>query len=264
MNHPDDSNALHVHDQLLAGLATLHGMLTRLQTSEGTAAEEIHAIRKFTKSLRGGFSLLDHGKRAAKEIQAIARLLSGSRDAVSRRNTWEKLAWNDEPTAAAAIQAWLATKVRIADFRPSPDVIAWCHARLANAQRQLEDLPQDELPERMSRGQAHLRHQVRKCCNALAHGKPKDFHELRKALKAYLGSMEFLPEATVPADPIFSDLAEMLGDENDLTTMAEWLNGHGFTKALVPDLWKHLRKIHRKVRKQAAQDAAALLATKTW
>ena len=264
MNLPDDTAAMHVHGQLRAGCATMQAMLTRLQSSEGTAAEEIHAIRKFTKSLRGGFSLLHLGKTAAKEIQAIGRLLSGSRDAVSRLNTWEKLAWDADPAAAAAIQAWLATKVRIADYRPSPEVSAWCHARLANAQRALEDLPHDELPERMARGQARLRQQVRKCCDALAHGKPKDFHELRKSLKAYLGALEFLPETTVPADPILSELAEMLGDENDLTTMADWLNAHGFTKALVPDLWKHLHKTRRKVRKQAARDAAALLALKAW
>lgn len=264
MNHPDDSNALHAHDQLLAGLATLHGMLTRLQTSEGTAAEEIHAIRKFTKSLRGGFALLGLGKSAAKEIQAIGRLLSCVRDAVSRRSTWEKLAWNADPAAASTIRACLAAEVRIADLRPSPEVVAWCHARLAGARRELGDLPQDELPGRMSRGQARLRHRVRKCCKSLSHDEAKYFHELRKALKACLGAMEFLPQAVTPADPILAELAEMLGDENDLTTLAAWLRAHGFTKRFVPDLWKCLGNEQRKARKRAVRDATALLAAKSW
>lgn len=242
----------------------MHGMLTRLQTSEGTAAEEIHAIRKLTKSLRGGFALFGLRKSAAREIQAIGRLLSGSRDAVSRRNTWEKLAWDADPIAAAAIQSWLATKVRIADFRPSQEVIAWCQARLGNAQRELAELPQDDLPDRISHGHIRLRQQVRKRCKALRHGKPKDFHELRKSLKAYLGAMGFMPEAVTPADPAVHELAEMLGDENDLTTLAEWLLAHGFTQLFVPGLWKCLRHAHRKVRKRAVQDAAALLAAETW
>jgi hypothetical protein len=55
-----------------------------------------------------------------------------------------------------------------------------------------------------------------------------------------------------------TDLAELLGDENDLATLSTWLERHGFNENFVPNLWKDLSKARRKLRRKAIRDAAQL------
>lgn len=256
-----DENARFASDQLTRGCDSMEHFLNGLLDSKGRVAEEVHAIRKLGKSLRGGFSLFGL-KDSAKEIQAIGRLLSGPRDAVSRLSTWGKLGWDEDPFSSAAILGLLDQQTHSAARRPPLETIAWCVERVAAAKKSLVDLPPETLAERIATGAGKLRKQVTKRCKKLDRNGEEDFHDARKALKAYLGALGFLPEGSFALDPKMSELAEILGDENDLATLSTWLDEHGFTDYFVPGLWVKLGTSRHKLRKQAVRDAAKLVPNK--
>lgn len=241
------------NQRLASSCDAMEQLLTGLLDAKGRIAEEVHAIRKLGKSLRGGFSLFRLGRNSEQEIQAIGRLLAGPRDAVSRLGTWDKLAW--EGDAAAAIRGLLEQQTHSAARRPPPETVAWCLARVDAARQNLLQLPQAELAARISTGLRKLDKQVAKHCKRLHREGEEDFHDARKALKAYLGALGFLPEGLVTPDPKMLELPEILGDENDLTTLSLWLEEHGFTRNFVPTLWKQLGKSRSRLRKRAIQDA---------
>jgi len=253
-----DEDARYASEQLSGGCATMEQLLNGLLDSKGRVAEEVHAIRKLGKSLRGGFSLF-RLRSSAKEIQAIGRLLSGPRDAVSRLSTWGKVAWEGDSSAGAAILGLLDQQTHSAARRPPPETIAWCLERVAVARKNLQELPAENLAERLAKGEKKLRKQVNKRCENLDHNAEEDFHDARKAIKAYLGAIKFLPEGCVVPDAEMVDLAELLGDENDLATLAAWLENHGFTADFVPTLWKKLKTARGNLRKQAIREADLLL-----
>jgi hypothetical protein len=259
MNSLSEEDARFAREQLTAGCDTMERLLVGLLDSKGRVAEEIHALRKLGKSLRGGFALFRLGKTSAKEIQAVGRLLSGPRDAVSRLNTWNKLEWKGNAPAVAAIVGLLDQQTHSAARRPPQETIAWCVDRVVAAKKNLHDLPAENLAERLDAGLMKLGKQVIKRCKRLDHRAEEDFHDARKALKAYLGALGFLPKGTVTLHPLMTELPELLGDENDLGTLAAWLDGHGFTADFVPDLWETLEDRRAKLRKQAMRDAAHLI-----
>jgi hypothetical protein len=88
--------------------------------------------------------------------------------------------------------------------------------------------------------------------------KNEDFHEARKAVKALLGAVGFLPADTISIDPHYEKLAELLGDENDLATLSDWLEAHGFSQRFVPDLWLTLDHAIQKLRRHVIRDLAKL------
>ena len=248
-----DEEAQLASQRLAGGCDMMVQLLNGLLDAKGRVAEEVHAIRKLGKSLRGGFSLFRLGQNSAKEIQAIGRLLSEPRDAVSRLSTWDKLAW--EGDAAAAIHGLLEQQTHSAARRPPQETIAWCVARVTAARQNLLELPQAEFTGRISTGLKKLDKQVTKRCRRLIHNDEEDFHDARKALKAYLGALGFLPEGAVIPDVRILELPEILGDENDLATLSTWLNQHGFSENFVPTLWKKLEKSRSRLRKLAIRDA---------
>ena len=248
-----DEDAQLASERLANGCEVMERLLSGLLDAKGRIAEEVHAIRKLGKSLRGGFSLFRLGGNSAKEIQAIGRLLAGPRDAVSRLSTWEKLAW--EGDAAAAIHGLLEQQTHSAARRPPAETVAWCVARVTAARQNLLELPPTELAGRLSTGLRKLDKQVTQRCNRLDRRGEEDFHDARKALKAYLGALGFLPDGAVIPEAKWIDLPEILGDENDLATLATWLDQHGFTRNFVPTLWKKLGKSRARLRKRAIQDA---------
>ncbi len=259
MSLPTEDDARFAREQLASGCDTMERLLLGLIDSKGRVAEEVHALRKLSKSLRGGFSLFRLGKSSAKEIQAIGRLLSGPRDAVSRLNTWHKLGWKMEPSATAAITGLLDQQTHSAARRPPPETVAWCIERVTAARNNLAALPAENLSERLDLGLNKLARQVAKRCRNLDHRSEEDFHDARKALKAYLGALGFLPEGSVALDPKMFELAELLGDENDLATLSNWLDEHGFTTDFVAGLWHRLTEARQKLRKRALRDAAHLI-----
>src|SRR5687768_18434084 len=118
MNSLSEDDARFAREQLAAGCDTMEHLLAGLLDSKGRVAEEIHVLRKLGKSLRGGFALFRLGRTSAREVQAIGRLLSGPRDAVSRLNTWNKLGWKGDAPAAAAIVGLLDLQTHSAARRP--------------------------------------------------------------------------------------------------------------------------------------------------
>jgi hypothetical protein len=260
---PDQTIALLTRDRLTADCARMKDLLAGLLDSKGKVAEEIHAIRKLGKSLRGGFALFLLGKSAALEIQAIGRLLSGPRDAASRFNTWTKLGWVGDPAVSAAITGLLDQQTHSAARRPPPETISWCADRVSVALDELHSLPEEHLPERIAKGMARLDKRIRNRCRKLNHGKEEDFHQARKAVKAWLGAVGFLPDHSIKTNSILDDLAEQLGDENDLATLATWLDEHGFTNRFAPDLWNAITASRRRLQQKAIKDAKSLSAAGT-
>jgi hypothetical protein len=232
----------------------LHGLLL----PDGQIAEEVHAIRKLGKSLRGGFTLFRLRKTSAKEIQAVGRLLSAPRDAVSRLGTWKKLGWQEDAAAAAVIAALLELQTHSAAQQAPPEVITWCVERVVAARRDLQELPPENMADRLAQGISKLGKQVASRCKKLEQPGEEDFHDARKALKAYLGAVGFLREGAVALDVKMLELSELLGDENDLTTLSNWLLAHGFTPHFVPGLWKKLERTRGKLHKKALRDARHL------
>lgn len=260
MSSPLPSNARFARDQLAAGCESMEKLLHGLLDSKGRIAEEVHAIRKLGKSLRGGFALF-RLKDASREIQAIGRLLSGPRDAVSRLKTWNLHAGDATTTVAVAIAGLLDQQTHSAARRPPAEAISWCLERVAEARKALTELSDDNLDQTVTGSLKKLRKQVRKRCQHLDLRAEEHFHDARKALKAYLGAVGFLPADTVRIDPKMAEIAELLGDENDLATLSAWLKNHGFTVNFAPSLWKLLRAKRRKLQKRVMADAAGLFST---
>ncbi len=240
-----DSVASFARERISGGCDTLREQLQGLLDNKGRVEEEVHAIRKLGKSVRGGFTLCCLEKSAAREIQAVGRLLSGPRDAVTRWHTWEKLAWDGGKPLAAAIAGLLEQQTHSAARRPPPETIAWCVDRVGTAQQALQDVPTDEFPERLGKGLGKLHGRFIQRCARLEQGVETDFHEARKAVKAWLGAVGFLPVGVIPAHPPMDELAEWLGHENDLAILSVWLEDHGFNQRFAPGLWKTLRTARR-------------------
>jgi hypothetical protein len=249
-----DRDAQFAREQLAGGCERMEHLLRGLLDTRGRIAEEVHATRKLGKSLRGGFALFGLGKSSSREIQAIGRLLSGPRDAVSRLGTWKKVAWDEDAPAAAAIVALLEQQTHSAARRPPPETVAWCVERVRSALRNLEELPAGSLAARIADGLEKLDKQVIKRCRKLDRAGKEDFHNARKALKAHLGALGFLPPGLVPLDPKLAELPELLGDENDLATLSEWLEKHGFTAELVPGLWEKLKLLRHQLRSEVIRE----------
>lgn len=232
--------------------------LRGLLDSQGKVADEVHALRKLGKSLRGGFSLFRLEKSAALEIQAIGRLLSGPRDAVSRLSTWHKLAWTGDDKVTMAIGGLLDQQTHSAARRPPLATVDWCIERVDVAQGALLVLPTEDLAATITKGLEKLEKRTLKRCRNLSHREPEDFHEARKAVKALLGAGAFLPDGVISLDPRYLGLAEMLGDENDLSTLSTWLNRHGFTPKFAPELWKKLKEARHNLQRLAIKEAGRL------
>ena len=258
MEMPDQATALAARQRLLHDCEEMKRMLHGLLDSKGRVAEEIHAIRKLGKSLRGGFALFGLGKSAASQIQAIGRLLAGPRDAVSRFNTWNKLGWVGEPRACTAIAGLLEQQTHSAARRPPPEAIDWCAARVDASCAELLALPENTLAGRCSGGLDKLRRKLRKRFKDLDHGREEDFHEARKALKAWLGALGFLPDRSPAADSSPLKLADWLGDENDLATLGIWLDEHGFTGRFEPGLWQCLSAERQRLQDKTAAESKCL------
>ena len=258
MEFPDEIASKQAREGLSSGCEMMKQLLTGLLDSKGKVAEEVHAIRKLGKSLRGGFSLFQLEKSSALEIQAIGRLLSNPRDAVSRFNTWNKLAWQGDPFVTAAIGQLLEQQTHSAARRPPSETIDWCLARVDAAMGELKALPEDNAAGALAKRVNKLQRRAFKRCAKLDDLQEEDFHEARKAVKALLGAAGFLPEGVIPLKSKFHDLAELLGDENDLATLSVWLDDHGFTKRFAPDLWKTLIATRRKLQGQVVKDVSKL------
>lgn len=236
----DDRSPTAVRDQIAGALDEMEHRLHGLLDSKGRVAEETHALRKLGKSIRGGLNLFGLPKSAVRAIGAIGRLLGGPRDAVSRRTTWQRLALADGPHAdeasVAAIGALLEQHARSAARRPPRQTVTWAEVRLRHTRVALSAIPEEDLSQRAEKGLKKLRKSFRGHLRSIVtHHGEHEFHDLRKAIKAWLGALQHLGHSP---DERIKEFTDLLGDLNDLHVFAAWLDAHGFVRSLAPIPWR--------------------------
>jgi len=257
MSELDDTSGA-ARKRLVERCSEMETLLTGLLRPRARVDRDVRLIRKLGKSLRGGCALLGLDSTAGREIQAIGRLLGGQRDAVSRLDTWRRLRWNDDSAVAAAITGLLTQQRCEAGQRPPPAAIGWALGRLRTAREILA--AEDSSPAPLNKKLRNLHKQMLKRCRGMKNLRPEDFHEARKALKAWVGAVAFLPDAPPEAAAI-DKLGGILGRENDLAMLEAWLDGHGFTAKLVPGLWQAIRKQRRARQSRAVKKAGRLFSS---
>jgi len=240
----------------------LHGLLD----SKRRVAEDVHEIRKLGKALRGGLALVGMPEETLQAVTAVGRLLAGQRDAVSRLKTWQRLGWEERPEAedpaVRAVTAMLEKLAHSAGRRPPQEAVAWAVARMGEVRSALAQLAEEQLQAKLPQGMCRLKQRMDKRVGKLGmrHRDEPAFHKARKALKAWLGAQTLMGEA---ADVVCVQLADLLGDENDLSALEAWLDARGFSKEVTPLLWQRVSELHHTLRATsvAARDAAEMRPT---
>jgi len=243
MNKEQLRSPAEVRERLVTTCQEMARRLRGLLDAKTRVADETHALRKFGKSLRGGMTLLGVPKSARRAVGAVGKMLGAPRDSVSRSTTWHRLGLAEGPHAGEssvlAISALLGVHARSATRRPPAAAVEWEEIRLQHASTALLALAADDLEARVEAGRRHLAKQLRKRLKTVRHHPgASELHELRKALKAWIGALHHLGE---DADKSLVEYADLLGDVNDLEVLGSWLEAHGFSPALAPLPWKALR-----------------------
>ncbi|MEI6675420.1 MAG: CHAD domain-containing protein [Verrucomicrobiota bacterium] len=240
-----------IRERLLALCDAMVAHLRGLRDSKRRVSETVHETRKLGKALRGGMTLVGMPKACVRAVATVARMLAGQRDAVSRLKTWQRLNWDEGPQgqdpAVLAVGAMLEKLAHSAGRKPPAEAVGWAEARLGEARALLERHSEAALQAALPRGLRRLRKRVHQRMQRLGlrrHHAPA-FHEVRKALKAWLGALELLGEAP---DDTCEKLAELLGDENDLSALETWLNARGFSKGMAPGVWSRVSARHQQLR----------------
>ncbi len=240
---------------MIAACVDLERMLGGLTDSHGRVGDEIHQARKAGKRLRGALVMTGEPKPCIRWIAVIGRMLGGSRDAAVRVKTWNSLGLETPPagSAEAAATALLDLEAHAATRRPPQAVIDWSLAALGRVKGRLEAQSDGEVAANAEAGAAKLHRQLRKRLKrALQRVTNEDFHDCRKAAKAWLGGMELVaPELALAGAAETDKLASNLGDENDLEVLADWLTDRGFTQSICPAAWRNLRKRQEKIRRRS-------------
>jgi CHAD domain-containing protein len=240
---------------MIAACGDMERLLGGLNDSHGRVADEIHQARKAGKRLRGALVLAGEPKPCIRWIAVIGRMLGGSRDAAVRVKTWRALGTGDAPasSAEAAVAALLELEAQASTRRPPQAVIDWSRAALGQVKDRLEAQTDGEISKAAEQGAAKLERQLRKRLKrALERVSNEDFHNCRKAAKAWLGGMALAaPGLELPGREEAEKLAGSLGDENDLEVLAAWLEARGFSATLCPAAWKILRKRQEKIRRRS-------------
>lgn len=255
MISPTKLDTQFARDQLLERCHEMQDRIVAVNAPGADVPREVHAIRQLGKALRGGFAAFQLEKTAAAEIQAIGRLFSEPRDTVSRLNTWKHLVWVDAPEISSAVGCLLARQVSQSAHQPPHEAMQWCLTRADLARKCLSDVSEKQLRARCRKGIKRISANLAKQSAPLINSKKTEHHEARKAIKAWLGACQVFPDHLLLADPALEAIADSLGRENDLFTLGAWLRRHGFTRRLVPSLWKQIdlkgTKLRRKIRKRA-------------
>ncbi|QJE95605.1 CHAD domain-containing protein [Luteolibacter luteus] len=249
------SDFISARPNLIAASIEMERMLSGLTDSHGRVADEIHVVRKHGKRLRGGLAVIGEAKPCIRWIAVIGRMLGGSRDAVVRAKTWDSLNIDSSipGSVEAAIYSILGLEAHAAARRPPQEVIDWSLAALVQVRNRLEARSDEETAELAEKGSGHLKKQLKKRLKrALQRVHNEDFHDCRKAAKAWLGGMSIVaPDLEIPAKSETEKLADNLGDENDLEVLAKWLTDRGFTHATTRVAWKSLLKRQEKIRRRS-------------
>jgi CHAD domain-containing protein len=240
---------------MIAACTEMERLLGGLNDSHGRVGEEVHQVRKAGKRLRGALVMAGEPKPCIRWIAVIGRMLGGARDAAVRVKTWNNLGM-EAPVAGsaeAAVTALLDLEAQAATRRPPQAVIDWAQSALSQVRNRLEAQTDGEVAASAEAGAAKLRRQLRKRLKrALQRVSNEDFHDCRKAVKAWLGGIALAaPGWEVPGTAEAEKLAGNLGEENDLEVLANWLTERGFTQATCGAAWKVLRKRQEKIRRRS-------------
>jgi len=240
---------------LIAACVEMERRLGGLDDGHGRVADEVHQLRRLGKRLRGGLAMSGEAKPCLRWIAVIGRMLGASRDATVRARTWGKLGF-DAPVAGsveAAIGALLELEAEAARRRPPQAVGDWSRSAIGQVRGRLEARDAGELAAAAEQGAEEFRRRLRKQLKrTLQRVRDEDFHECRKATKAWLGGMSLVAPAIEPAGRAEAEkLADSLGEENDLEVLARWLTERGFSPATAAAAWKSLRKRQEKVRRRS-------------
>lgn len=240
---------------LLAACGEMERMLGGLNDSHGKVAVEIHELRRLGKRLRGGLAMIDDARPCLRWIAVIGRMLGGARDATVRAKTWKKLGFEGAAPGSieAAITALLDLEAAAANRCPPPAVVEWSLAAVDQVKGRLAARTDEETAASAAAGAAALENQLRKRLKrALQRVRNEDFHDCRKAAKAWLGGISLVaPGGTLSGGQEAAKLGDSLGEENDLEVLACWLKGRGFTSSMIPAGWKVLRKRQEKIRRRS-------------
>jgi CHAD domain-containing protein len=240
---------------LIAACEEMEARLRGLLDSHGRVADEIHQLRKLGKRLRGGLAMIGEPKPCVRLIPVIGRMLGGSRDAVVRAKTWRSLGVDSTVTGAVeiAIRDLLDLESDASTRKPPQGVIDWSLAAVGQVKARLESHSPEEVAGKAAEGASLLRRRLkRRLKRALERVENEDFHECRKAAKAWLGGMSIVaPEHPLPAKEETEKLSGSLGDENDLEVLATWLTSRGFSPTTAKPAWKVLRKRQEKIRRRS-------------
>jgi hypothetical protein len=244
----------------LVGLCDAMGAhLEGLQDSKRRVSEAVHEIRKQGKALRAGMALVGMPRASVRAIGTVGRMLAGQRDAVSRLKTWQRLDWDDGPQgynpAVRAVGAMLEKLAHAAGHRPPAEAVAWAQARINEVRLVLELCSEETLQAALPDGRRQLRKRLHKRMRHLSMRRrdAPAFHEARKALKAWLGAQELLGKTP---DEVCIKLAELLGDENDLSALETWLTARGFSKGMAPGIWLRVNERHHQLRADVLQESS--------
>jgi CHAD domain-containing protein len=240
---------------IIAACGEMARLLTGLNDTHGRVGDEIHQTRKAGKKLRGALVMAGEPKPCVRWIAVIGRMLGGTRDAAVRVKTWQSLGISPVPagSAEAAAAALLELEASASTRRPPQPVVDWSLAALGQVRKRIEAQTDEEVAKAAEHGADKLEKQLRKRLKrALQRVSNEDFHDCRKAAKAWLGGMALTAaELKLPGKEEAEDLASSLGDENDLEVLAAWLESRGFTPSVCPAAWKVLRKRQEKIRRRS-------------
>ncbi len=235
----------------------LQSLLHSLGEKGRDSSADIHLIRKTGKVIRGGIALFRLERTAARSVRSIGRMLADRRDAVSLQHTWSRLEWHEEPKTAAAVTALLAAAAASA-AAPPREAVDWCIDRIAETSAVVSALNPESAAIKATKGWHQLRRNAHKACADLDYRNEEAFHHARKTLKAWTGAAGLFPDDSQKLPEPAESLAECLGDENDLATLASWLRRHGFTRHISPGLCSVVQVARRKCQRAAIRQATAL------
>lgn len=256
-----------------------------LEASRTAPEKGLHDARKRFKELRALFRLVRTGDRAfcRKEnarYRDIARTIAGAREATALIETLDRLAAEFPEDCSAGELAGIRTALetrreRIAhdrtDLSPAIDAaVAACgQGRIALAGLALPDDPLLAADVLAEGARKTMRHAGRGLDVAAKRGKPEDFHNLRKAVKAHWMHLSLLrgvwPRPLKSRRKAVEALGERLGDLNDIFVMRGLLEAEG--KALgrkkeIALLRRLLKRSEKPLRKVCLKQAGHLFGEK--
>lgn len=240
---------------IIATCREMESLLSSLGSEPERVGEVIHALRKKGKVLRGALVMIGESKASIRRIALIGGMLGQARDAVVRLKTLSQLLPGEvaKESAESALLSLLEQEAYAASRQPPAEVVEWSLAALAKVRDRLEVKDDAEIAAAAAEGATKLERQfVKRLKRALDRVRNQDFHDCRKTAKAWLGGMALTaPERALRGGQEAAQLADALGEENDLEVLSAWLSAQGFTHSICPTVWKVLRKRQEKVRRQS-------------